>query len=81
MVLRGSRGGMLRRAAALAFALCAIAAAYRFVGLLAADIGGTASDFPNSVVNRWHLWLGIALLCAAGASVSWSAAQRPRKRE
>ena len=81
MILHGSRSGMLRRAVTLALALGAIAAAYRCAVLLVADIGGSASRAPSSVVNRWSLWLGIALACAACASVSWGAAQRPRKRE
>lgn len=81
MILRGSRGGMVRRAVALTLALCAIAAAYRFAVLLVDDIGGPYNGVASSVVHRWHLWLGIALACAAGASVSWGATHRPRKRE
>ena len=80
MVWRGSRGGMLRRAVTLALALGAVAAAYRFVVLLAAELGGSP-DVASSVGDRWHLWLGVALLCGAGASVSWGVAHRPRKRE
>ena len=81
VILRGSRGGMLRRAITLALGLGAIAAVFRFGVLLVADIGGSARAVDRSVVDRWHLWLGIALACAAGASASWRAAQRPRKRE
>jgi hypothetical protein len=81
MILRGSRGGMPRRAVTLALALCAIAAAYRFAVLLVADVGASANVAAGSVVDRWHIWLGSALLCAAGAGVSWGVAQRPRKRE
>lgn len=80
MVLRGSRGGMLRRAVTLALALAAIASAYRFIYLLVAELGG-AADGASSVGDRWHLWLGAALICAAGASMSWGVAHRPRKRE
>lgn len=80
LVLRGSRGGMLRRAVTLALALGAIAAAYRFVVLLTAELAGSV-DIASSVADRWHLWLGGALLCAAGASVSWGVTHRPRKRE
>lgn len=80
IVLRGSRGGMLRRAVTLALALGAIATAYRFAVLLVAEVGGSAND-ASSVADRWHVWLGAALLCGAGASVSWGVAHRPRKRE
>lgn len=81
MILRGSRGGTLRRGLTLALAFAAIAAGYCFAALLMAEIGGSAPAAAGPVVDRWHLWLGTALLCAAGASVSWGAAHRPRKRE
>jgi hypothetical protein len=81
MILRGSRGGMLPRAITLALVFCAIAAACRFALLLGAEINGAANVVAASVVDRWHLWLGAALLCAAGARVSWGVAQRPTKRE
>ncbi len=80
MILRRSHSGPFSRATALALALGAIAAAYRSVVLLAADLSGSA-PVTGSVVDRWHLWLAISLLCAAGASASWGVAQRPRKRE
>lgn len=81
MILRGSRGGTIRRGLTLALALGAGAAGYRFAVLLMAEIGGSAPIAAGPIADRWHLWLGIALLCAAGASVSWGAAHRPRKRE
>ena len=70
MILRRSRAGTFSRATAFALALGAIAAAGRSVVLLAADLGG-ATPVASSVVDRWHLWLAIALLCAAGARASW----------
>lgn len=69
------------RAVALALAFCTIGAAYRFATLLVADVGGSANVAADSVVDRWHLWLGTALVCAAVASASWGAAYRPRNRE
>jgi hypothetical protein len=70
---------MTRRTVALALAICAVAAVIRFVVLVAANLGDPTA--PGSVMDRWHVWLGVALLSAAVAAVSWSGVQRPRKRE
>ena len=80
MIVRGSRGGVLRRALTAGLAGCALVAACRCAVLLAASIGGSAPA-AGTISTRWHLWLAAALLSAAGASVSWGVAQRPRKRE
>jgi hypothetical protein len=80
MILRGVSGGVLWRAVTLALACSAIAAAYRFAVVLVANVGGSANVAASSVADRWYFWLGTALLCAAGASVVWRVAQRPRNR-
>lgn len=80
MILHASHGGTLGRAATLALTLCAIAAFCRFAVLLAGDLGGPA-PVARSIVDHWHLWLGAALVCAAGAGATWRVAQRPTNRE
>lgn len=76
MILSGSRGGAPRRALTLGLIGCAIATAYRFVVLLAFSLEGPP-PVAGPLLDRWHLWLGAALLCAAGASVSWASLNVP----
>ena len=78
MVLRGAPSGALQRMLALGLGCTAVASGYRAAVLLSAGLAGSG---PVTVMDRWHLWLAAALLCAAVASMCWRVAQRPTNRE
>jgi cytochrome b561 len=67
---------------AILLAICALFAAGWCLTLLFSQIrtpvetsGGT------TLVDRWHVWMGISLAAAAVSRVAWGVTQRPKNLE
>lgn len=78
---RDSRAGNLRRVIAIILALGAAVAAYWCLMLLLSDLRASAGAGTIALVDRWHVWMGIAIVSTAASRVLWGVSQRPTNFE
>lgn len=78
---QGSGAGNVRRAIAIIMALGAALAGYWCLMLLISDLRASTEVGTVTLANRWHVWMGMALVSAASARVLWGRSQRPTNLE
>lgn len=79
--LGNSGVGMIRRMMAILLTLFALTAAYWCVTLLVSSLNDAGPVEAGSFTDRWHVWMGAALVAAATARLSWGVTQRPKNLE
>jgi len=79
--LGNSGVGMIRRMTAILLTFCALIAAYWCVTLLVSGLDAAGPVEAETITDRWHVWMGAALVAAATARLSWGVTQRPKNLE